>query len=216
MILCLDRSRNKLGPNFQLLDEISKTGLNTPLSYGGGIRSVNEAKKVISSGCERIIVDAIIREGNYSTLKTIVSKIGLQAVIGSFPLVRKENEEVAIYDYLKKASESSMEGLLRVADEQLVSELLIIDKEKDGRKNGFQITLVDAVRKIIPSTDLICFGGISELFQIRFLLNTSQVVGVGIGNFLNYFEHALQKLRPNPEEYPVRAPGFLGSCKKID
>src|SRR5437588_156885 len=53
---------------------------------------------------------------------------------------------------------------------------------------------------------LIAFGGISEPEQIASLLQRDNVVAVGIGNFLNYREHAVQAYRSALDALPLRDP----------
>ena len=57
LLLSIDRSVNKLGPDYELLESISKAKLSVPLIYGGGISSKVEAIKVINKGADRIVLD---------------------------------------------------------------------------------------------------------------------------------------------------------------
>jgi imidazole glycerol-phosphate synthase subunit HisF len=60
MVLSIDRSKNGLGPDFNLLKKLSKLGLSTPLIYGGGIDSVQKGVDVIRSGADRISIDSLL------------------------------------------------------------------------------------------------------------------------------------------------------------
>lgn len=43
--------------------------------------------------------------------------------------------------------------------------------------------------------DLLLFGGLTNLSQIKDYINYPQVKGIGIGNSLNYTENAYQKIK---------------------
>ena len=71
-----------------------------------------------------------------------------------------------------------------------VSEILITDWLNEGISGAFSLDVLKIISLI--KKPVICFGGISTVEQIKNLLDISEVVAVGIGNFLNYKEHALQ------------------------
>ena len=59
ILSCIDRTRSNLGPDYNLLNRISKMKITTPLVYGGGIQSVEHASRVISLGADRIFIDGM-------------------------------------------------------------------------------------------------------------------------------------------------------------
>jgi cyclase len=76
IVLVIDRTKNNLGPDFKLLEKISKLKIMTPLIYGGGIRNSDDAKLIIKNGADRIIVEsAFLKEGD--EIKNISKVIGL-------------------------------------------------------------------------------------------------------------------------------------------
>jgi predicted dehydrogenase len=52
-------------------------------------------------------------------------------------------------------------------------------------------------KSFTENSNLIVFGGISTKKQVRDLMKLSSVVGVGIGNFLNYKEHSVDLFKGN-------------------
>ena len=44
----IDRSKRKLAPDFRLLELVKRQKISTPIIYGGGINSLDNAKKVIN------------------------------------------------------------------------------------------------------------------------------------------------------------------------
>ena len=55
LLLDIDASRNKLKPDFNKLKIIANES-RMPLTYGGGISNVEDAKKIISLGFEKISI----------------------------------------------------------------------------------------------------------------------------------------------------------------
>lgn len=191
LVQSIDRSRNGLGPDMALIDSLARLGLDTPLIYGGGIRSVDDALQVVQRGADRIVVDAVLQDGR-SVVESLSARLGAQAVIANLPMSMTEHG-VSLLDY-RTGQERPMP--VRVAEgfaNGLVSEVLLTDWRHEGMPAAFDQELLDAFP--CPGLPLIAFGGISEPRQIRSLLARPNVAAVAIGNFLSYQEHAIQKLR---------------------
>ena len=85
LIQVIDRSQNRSGPDFQLIDKLGKLGLETPLIYAGGVRSVADGVEIIQMGADRIIVDTLLHN-DLAVVHDLYSQLGGQALIGSIPL----------------------------------------------------------------------------------------------------------------------------------
>lgn len=191
LVLCIDRTRRALGPDLALVRRLGGLGLSTPLAYGGGLRTVEEAGAIIQAGAERVCVDALLRT-NAGVVRGISALIGAQAVIGALPLACGARG-LELLDYVSGRSQPLVAGDLRLFDERTVSEALIIDWRNEGSPGAFDMALVER----FPAIDLplIVFGGISEAAQLERLFELDRVAAAGIGNFLSYREHAVQRLK---------------------
>ena len=85
IIFDIDRSKNNLGPNYDLIKAISSIPISTPLAYAGGINNYKDAIRVISSGSERVILDSLFFK-NPKNIKNISNAIGSQALLLALPL----------------------------------------------------------------------------------------------------------------------------------
>ena len=206
LVLCIDRSRRALGPDFALLRALGSLGLSTPLSYGGGIRSAADAAGVIQAGAERVCVDTLLRTSP-AVVSDISALAGAQAVIGVLPL-SLEAGALQRLDYASGRSRPLAAADLALFADRTVSEALIIDWRNEGRPNGFDLRLV--LRFPLAEAQLIAFGGVSEPAQVDALLGHERVAAVGVGNFLAYREHAVQKIRQRLAATSLRAPVFSG------
>ncbi len=192
-IICLsiDRSKKNLGPDFELIESITSLSLATPLTYGGGVRNANEASNVINLGVERIVVDNIFQRER-KILEKMAEIIGSQALVISLPIVLEENKYM-IFDYLKKELTSINDSIKASLINSSSSEIMLIDKCKEGFKNGFQKDILDLFP--IEKKKLIVFGGLDNNEMIKYVLKNPNVSAVAIGNSLNYKEHRVQKLK---------------------
>ena len=200
LVLCIDRSRNNLGPDLSLVQRLGGLGLSTPLTYGGGIRTADEAVAVIQAGAERICVDAALHDTPQS-VREMAAHLGAQALIAVLPLALKEGK-IEWLDYRRQASQPLGESLLALLAEGVISEALIVDWQHEGNPRAFDPDLIRAFP--LAEVPLLAFGGLSESNQMRQLLALPQVAAVAVGNFLNYREHAIQALKDQLTDLPLR------------
>lgn len=186
IINCIDRTKKRLGPHFDLLKKISKKGISTPICYSGAIRSLEDARDVILLGAERICIDNLLNE-DIKTVQKISEKIGRQAMIGVSPISLKKNV-LYRYDYLSKKSINFNMWCKSNYVSDLISEMLIVDYKNEGKKNKFNLKFLSHLNKI--NENFILFGGISSIKIIEKLFENKKVAGICIGNFLSHFEHA--------------------------
>lgn len=182
----IDRSRSNLGPDFELIKRVSSLGFATPISYGGGIRSLKDSVSVIQSGAERIVLDALLHK-NINEVKKIAEVIGSQALIASLP-VEFKNKEMLHHNYLTQNSMKFSNEINDLIANKIISEVMVIDYLNEGYDMGFQKKLIN---KFPKDCNLILFGGVSNHFYAKNLLRYKQVVAIAVGNFLNYKEHSV-------------------------
>ena len=207
LVLCIDRSRQGVGPDLPLLKRLGALGLATPLTYGGGIHTVEQAVTVIRSGAERLCLDAALH-GDHQPIRDMAASLGTQALIASLPL-SADGTDVMWYDYRARQKVLlSASGFSLFAD-GVVSEALVIDWLHEGKPNGFDFNLVHHFP--FDEVPLIAFGGLSQSAQLASLLALPRVAAFGIGNFLSYSEHAIQAFKQQLTETALRPAVYAAS-----
>ena len=73
------------------------------------------------------------------------------------------------------------------------SEIMLIDKENEGFKDGFNKEIVDNFPLKEPKK--IIFGGLDNIEKIKYFISQSEVEAIAIGNYLNFKEHSVQKIK---------------------
>ena len=191
LILSIDRSINKAGPDFDLLNRIRNLDIETPIIYGGGISSLLDAKKVLEIGADRIVIESLA-DDNIDELKKISENIGSQSIILSMPLSCTKNNELRIYDYKIKKEKQISKNFIKAINENLVSEILITDYKSQGTMKGFNQKIL---KKLIFKKNLILSGGIYDKNSFTKIFKDKRVVASAIGNNLNYGEHRIERFK---------------------
>lgn len=196
----IDRSKNNIGPDYALIDRISKLSISTPLIYGGGIHSVSDGIQVIKMGADRLALNAVLTE-SLVNVRSLSEQLGAQALLGVLP-VRVNNNRLEYYDYRRGlVEEYSFEKLLEPL-EAFVSEVMLVDYVNEGFAGKFDHNIIRHIDLL--KMPVLLFGGISEAEQIEKMLVDPRVAGFGIGNFLNYRENSVQLYKESLKSSRIR------------
>jgi len=204
LVQVIDRSTTDQGPEFDLLERIGKHGLETPLIYGGGIRTESDGVRLVQMGADRLLIDTLLHQ-NLMQVERLAKKLGTQALIASLPMSLNDGQ-LTWHDYRSNTDKAVSVELEQFLRSGLLSEALLVDWRGEGLAGRFTNALVDKFP--VKNTPLIAFGGLSDADQMRELLARTNVIAVAVGNFLNYREHAVQKYKSALNGLPVRLPTF--------
>ena len=203
LLSCIDRGDQ--GPDLDLLRQIAALGLTTPLVYAGGVRNQADAVTVVGAGADRVAVDAAWHDDPQAVID-IHQGVGSQALLAALPLGLGPQEDLHLYDYRRQSQTSLPAALVAAIEDDLVSEVIIMDYKSEGTDTAFDLRLLDQFP--VQKTNLIAFGGVKDPDVARTVLNHPHVVAVGVGNYLNYREHAVQFFKRALGDFDVRAPRF--------
>jgi cyclase len=195
LVNVIDRSYNNSGPDFNLIEKIKEIKISTPLIYGGGIRSFEDANKVIKEGADRILIESIFND-RVNEVKMISNYIGSQSIILSLPLTI-DNNMLHRFDY--RNNKKFFFKNFFIDSTKLVSEILIIDYKNEGYQNKFNEKIIEKFPNLkIP---IIAYGGVFGKKKIKNLLNNKKINAIAIGNILNYTENSIKKIKLANKNY---------------
>jgi imidazole glycerol-phosphate synthase subunit HisF len=204
IVLSIDRTTRGLGPDFDLLRRLGALGLATPLAYGGGIRTKADAGAVITSGADRVCIDAVLWN-DAGAVRASSELLGAQALIGVLPLTVSDSGP-AWRNYRTRTDTPLADLDMALFADRVVSEALVVDWRHEGRPGGFDRRLVETWP--LRDVPLILFGGLDDPASLTGLLADDRVVACAIGNFLSYREHAVQQYRRTLALQNLRPPEF--------
>jgi cyclase len=114
--------------------------------------------------------------------------------------------QLAWHDYRTSSDKPVNAELEQFLQSGALSETLLVDWKGEGQVGGFTNALVEKFP--VRNMPLIAFGGLSDVSQMRELLQKPNVVAAAVGNFLNYREHSVQEYKAALKGLPVRLPTF--------
>jgi len=211
LIQVIDRSPNLLGPDFELMEKLGKLGIQTPLIYSGGIRSVDDGVRLVQLGSDRIAIDALLHD-NLPEVTSLSKILGAQAIIASMPISLVRGLPMW-FDYRSKNLKKISIDVIGLIESDVISELVVTDWIHEGMTVGYDQGLVEIFE--LKKTAIIAFGGISTPKQMKSLLQNRKVSAIAVGNFLSYKEHALQVFKEALGGMPIRGPVYQSSISEL-
>ena len=135
-----------------------------PLTVGGGVRKIEDIKKLLRSGADKVSINTSAVE-NPSFVKEAADKFGSQCIVVAVDAKAKtdkeNNWEVVTYGGRKRTGIDVLEWTEQVA-EYGAGEILLTSMDRDGTKEGFDNNLVSKVSSGI-SIPVIASGGVGNL-----------------------------------------------------
>jgi cyclase len=167
VFLDITASKEKKGPNFKLISEIT-TECFMPLGYGGGITTIDEIEKLFNLGVEKVILNSICHI-QPEVIKKAISIFGSQSIVASIDVKKhwltkkqfvfivsgEQNTGFSPIDYAKK-----MEDLG-------AGEIIINSIDQDGTMAGYDLQLIKSISESVK-IPVVALGGAGSLDDLKF------------------------------------------------
>lgn len=153
----IEASKTGAGPDFKLLSEIT-TEAFMPLSYGGGITTLEQARQLFHIGFEKVILNTAWQR-NPRLLAEISETFGVQSVIASIDVKQDLLRRYRCYtNDGTELVEGSPAELAKQAETLGAGEILLNSIDRDGSMQGYDLKLIQSVAESV-GVPLIACGG---------------------------------------------------------
>jgi cyclase len=181
MVLDIDATAENREPDFELIKNLA-TECRMPFCYGGGVTNVEQARKIINLGAEKVALSSSVVK-NISLLTEIGKVVGMQSVVVVIDVKKKAlsgGYDIYIRNGKEKTELKFAEYLTRLNDIG-VGEIIINSIDRDGTMQGYDMNLIDFVRNAtdVPLTVL---GGAGTLNDIKNLIAKFKIIGAAAGS----------------------------------
>lgn len=144
-------------------DVVSRTAEQVfiPLTVGGGVREVADVDRLLRAGADKVGINtgAIARP---EVIAEIADRFGAQVIVLSADVKRIDGHfEVTTHGGRKPTGIDAIEWCVR-AQQLGAGEILLNSMDADGTKSGFDLELIEAVRREV-SIPLIASGGAGKV-----------------------------------------------------
>jgi cyclase len=181
IVLDIDATSNGVEPDFKLIERLAAE-CRMPLCYGGGVKTVEQAKQIIGLGVEKVALSSVAL-ASPSLLRDIADEIGKQSVVVVLDVKKKlfgSRYEVHTHNGKVNTHQCPVEFAARL--ESLgVGEIVLNSIDNDGVMKGYDLDLIERVRNV-TSSPLSVVGGAGSLADIGKLIHRFGIIGAVAGS----------------------------------
>jgi len=180
IVLDIDATVEDREPDYQLLQRLANES-RMPLCYGGGIKTAEQANKIIKLGFEKIAISSEALS-NPSILKQVSTLIGKQSIVVVLDIKKTLFGGYEIYTHnAKNKSKKNLENVIKECEGIGVGELIINSIDNDGVMKGYDLRLAEKVRNL-ANVPLTILGGAGKPEDILELVEKFKVIGASAGS----------------------------------
>ena len=161
VILDIEASKLSKPINFNLLKDIVSEAF-MPIAYGGGIKTVEDAKTLFSLGIEKVILNTYALKDS-SLIKELVDIFGSQSVVFSLDVKKGFFGREAVFSTsgTKKVSKSPLD-IAKSMQSLGIGEIIINSIDNDGMMKGYNLKLIEEISHNL-SIPVVALSGASSL-----------------------------------------------------
>lgn len=194
-IVYIDAVASLYGRN-NLSEIVSYTASKTfiPITVGGGVRSVEDARALLLAGADKIAVNTEATK-NPELISQLAEQFGSQCVVLSIQAKRLGAGKWEAYRDLGREHTGldvvdwALDGQRRGA-----GEILLTSIDQEGTQGGFDIALTRSVSQAV-SIPLIASGGMGQLTDFDAVVREGKADAVAMAHIFHYGKYAIGDVR---------------------
>ena len=194
-IIYMDTVASLYGRN-NLLDVVTRATEHVfvPMTVGGGIRSVEDARALLRAGADKVAINtAAVKDPSliskisdvWGSSTIVLSIEAKRTAPGKWEAYTDNGRERTGLDVVQWAEQGAQLG---------AGEIFLTSVDQEGTKNGFDCDLVSAVTKSVD-IPLVASGGFGKLDHLKELMQVSKPTGVAIADSLHYQKFNFSEIR---------------------
>jgi cyclase len=207
-----DLNRNDLNhPEFDSIADIVKLVSRKclmPLTFGGGIRTLEDIALRISSGADKVSINTLSFE-NLDIIESAAKTYGSQAIVISLDVKLLDGKYI-LFKGGRLMSESDLNSHIKRCQDAGAGEFIINSIDRDGSGIGFDI---DSINRVCEQTSLpvIALGGAGNWEHFSEVLSKTKASAVAAANIFQHTENSYFNCKQHLYDtgHNVRLPGDL-------
>ena len=184
VILDISASKENRGPNIEKLTDIAGEAF-MPLSYGGGITTLEQVKKLLYQGAEKVILNTSALD-NPKLITQIAEQFGSQSAVVSIDVKKNWLGNYKVYrNNGKKNTNLSPVDFAKKVEKAGAGEIILTSIDRDGTYKGFDIELIKLVADSV-SIPVVACGGASKVVDFTEAIVKGGASAVAAGSLFVY------------------------------
>jgi cyclase len=177
-----------------------------PLTVGGGVRSVEDARALLLAGADKVAVNsaAVARP---EVVGEIADRFGSQCVVASVDARAVESGRWEVFTHGGRGATGidAVEHAVRLA-ELGAGELLVTSMDRDGTQAGYDLALIRTIADAV-SVPVVASGGVGELEHLVAGIRDGHAAAVLAASIFHFGRHTIAEAHAalGAAGFPVRS-----------
>lgn len=183
--------------DFTLISQIAKY-ISIPLSYGGGITSLEDIRKILRSGADKVVLNSSLYN-NLELLSDACNEFGSQCITVGIDV---KNIQGSYYCHSHSGTTNTSKKLHAWLDEVLIlnpGEVILTSIDFDGMMSGFDLELYNSLQSNL-SLPVIASGGAGKLDDFVAVLKNDKINAVAAASIFHFTEITPKLIRAKLKE----------------
>jgi cyclase len=194
-IIYMDTVASLYGRN-NLVDVVSRATEHVfvPITVGGGIRSVEDARTLLRAGADKVAINtAAIKEPKL--ISQLSDVWGSSTIVLSIEAKKTgDNKWEAYTDNGRERTGLDVAQWAETGANLGAGEIFVTSVDQEGTRKGFDCELVAEITKRVD-VPVIASGGFGSLDHLSQLVKTAKPTGVAIADSLHYNRYSFDQIR---------------------
>lgn len=191
-----------------IVDVVERTAANLfiPLTVGGGVRSVEDMRRLLGAGADKVGINSAAL-ANPDLINQGAEQFGSQCIVVAIDARRKEVEdgwEVYTHGGTRPSGIDAIEWA-KECDRRGAGEILLTSMDRDGTLAGYNIDLLKAINEAV-SIPVIASGGAGELAHFSEAIEAGKADAVLAASLFHFGTLRVREVKEHLREkgIPVR------------
>ena len=194
-IIYMDTVASLYGRN-NLVDVVSRATEHVfvPITVGGGIRSVEDARTLLRAGADKVAINtAAIKEPKL--ISQLSDVWGSSTIVLSIEAKKTGDKKWEAYtDNGRERTGLDVGQWAETGANLGAGEIFVTSVDQEGTRKGFDCELVAEITKRVD-VPVIASGGFGSLDHLSQLVKTAKPTGVAIADSLHYNRYSFEQIR---------------------
>ncbi|PKM30370.1 MAG: imidazole glycerol phosphate synthase subunit HisF [Gammaproteobacteria bacterium HGW-Gammaproteobacteria-11] len=200
VVLDIDATREGREPNYALIEEMAGEAF-MPMAYGGGIRNLEQIRRLIRSGIEKVVINSAAVEST-DVIREAVDVFGSQAVVGAVDVKKS-----LLGGYRVVTQSATVDSKISL-DQHIqnlvfagVGEIFLNSVDRDGTMTGYDLPLIRSITQAVNVPVVAC-GGAGSAEHLKQAVTEAGAAAVAAGSmFVFHGKHRAVLINyPKPDE----------------
>lgn len=179
-----------------ILDVVAKTAqkIFMPLTVGGGVRTLEDIRNLLNAGADKVSINTAAVK-NPEFVKQASRRFGSQCIVVAIDakIVGEDTWEVFTHGGRNPTGIDAIKWAIRMQDYG-AGEILLTSMDKDGTKNGYDITLTRKVAEAVK-IPVIASGGVGNLQHILEGLTLAKADAALAASIFHFGEYTVTEVK---------------------